>query len=102
MMPIITEFVDGLPGEVRKITDSLEHNDMASLRRVVHQLRGAGGGYGFDSITGPATKAEELIDASGDLAIITAEIDSLIKVVRRIEGYDERKANSNVETAGHS
>jgi PAS domain S-box-containing protein len=102
MMPIITEFVDGLPAEVRKMTDFLEQNDMASLRRVVHQLRGAGGGYGFDFITDPTTKVEELIDASGDLAIITAQINSLINVVRRIDGYDERKANSNAETAGHS
>ena len=98
MMTIITEFVDGLPAEVQKISDSLEHNDMASLRRIVHQLRGAAGGYGFDPITSPATKTEELIDASSSLANITIEINSLIDVVRRIDGYGERKANA--EAAG--
>jgi len=94
------EFVDGLPAEVQKISDSLEHNDMASLRRIVHQLRGAAGGYGFDPITGPATKAEESIDASGGLTEITIKIKSLIDVVRRIDGYGERKANPSAETAG--
>jgi CheY-like chemotaxis protein/HPt (histidine-containing phosphotransfer) domain-containing protein len=97
MMTIITEFVDGLPAEVQKISDSLEHNDMASLRRIVHQLRGAAGGYGFDPITSPATKAEESIDASGSLAEVTVKINSLIDVVRRIDGYGERTVNA--ETA---
>ena len=92
MLTIITEFVDGLPDEVRRMTDFLEHNDMASLRRIVHQLRGAGGGYGFDPITEPAIRAEGSIDASGSLESLTAEIDALIGVVRRIEGYDEKKA----------
>jgi two-component system CheB/CheR fusion protein len=98
MMTVITEFVDGLPAEVQKISDSLEHNDMGSLRRIIHQLRGAAGGYGFDPITIPATKAEELIDASGSLAEVTVKINSLIDVVRRIDGYGERKATA--ETAG--
>jgi HPt (histidine-containing phosphotransfer) domain-containing protein len=100
MMTVITEFVDGLPAEVQKISDSLEHKDMASLRRVVHQLRGAAGGYGFDPITSPATKAEESIDSSGSLAEITTKINSLVDVVRRIDGYGERKANA--ETAASS
>jgi PAS domain S-box-containing protein len=100
MMTVITEFVDGLPAEVQKISDSLEHNDMASLRRVVHQLRGAAGGYGFDPITSPATRAEELIDASGSLPEITTKINSLIDVVRRIDGYGERKADPSAETTG--
>jgi CheY-like chemotaxis protein/HPt (histidine-containing phosphotransfer) domain-containing protein len=89
MATIIPEFVAGLAGEVRKMTDLLERNDLTALQRVVHQLRGASGGYGFDPVTQPATRAEESIKAGNALESITAEIKSLIEVVRRIDGYDE-------------
>jgi PAS domain S-box-containing protein len=91
MMDLVTEFVDSLPGKVQNMTAYLEQNDMTLLRQVVHQLRGAGGGYGFAPLTQPATSAEGSIDACGSLESIGAEIKSLISVVRRIEGYDETK-----------
>jgi CheY-like chemotaxis protein/HPt (histidine-containing phosphotransfer) domain-containing protein len=92
MMSIIPEFVDGLPGEVRKMADLLQRNDLEALQRVVHQLLGSAGGYGFDPVTEPAAKAEEAIKAGQALQTISAQIESLIQVVRRIDGYDESKA----------
>jgi PAS domain S-box-containing protein len=91
MMELVTEFVDSLPGKVRSMTSYLEQKDMTLLRQVVHQLRGAGGGYGFAPLTQPATDAEGSIDACDSLESIGAEITSLITVIRRIEGYDESK-----------
>jgi PAS domain S-box-containing protein len=91
MMELVTEFVDSLPGKVRNMTYYLEQNDMTLLRQVVHQLRGAGGGYGFAPLTQPATSAEGAIDACDGFESISGEIESLINVVRRIEGYDESK-----------
>jgi HPt (histidine-containing phosphotransfer) domain-containing protein len=88
---IIPEFVEGLGGEVRKMIDLLKHNDLAALQKVVHQLRGASGGYGFDPVTEPATRAEESIKAGNALERITAEVETLIEVIRRIDGYDESK-----------
>jgi HPt (histidine-containing phosphotransfer) domain-containing protein len=58
MAKIIGEFVRDLPGEVQKLRNFLNAAQMDSLRRVVHQLRGSGGGYGFESITELATVAE--------------------------------------------
>jgi PAS domain S-box-containing protein len=92
MMSLIAEFIDGLPGDVQKMTESLEQNDMATLRVVVHQLRGAGDAYGFAPLTEPATSAQGSIDASGNIESVSAEIKSLIDVIRRVEGYDETKA----------
>jgi two-component system CheB/CheR fusion protein len=69
IMAIIPEFVAGLPGEVRKLTDLLECNDLLELQKVAHQLLGTCGWYGFVAASGPA----------------------LISVIRRIEGYDETK-----------
>ena len=91
VMKVIPEFVEGLPGEVHKMTDLLERNDLAELQKVVHQLRGASGGYGFEPVTAPATTAEDSIKAGRPLESITAEIRSLIDIVRRIDGYDQSK-----------
>jgi HPt (histidine-containing phosphotransfer) domain-containing protein len=98
VMRVIPEFVGGLPGEVDKLADLLKHNDLAALQTVVHQLRGSSGGYGFDAVTAPATKAEESIKAGSALESITAEIKSLIDVVRRIDGYDESKESVTTRT----
>jgi PAS domain S-box-containing protein len=92
MQTIIPEFVKGLSGEVRTMTDLLARNDLAALQKVVHQLRGASGGYGFDAVTDPAMRAEESIRTGKDLKFITADIKLLIELVRRIEGYDESKS----------
>jgi CheY-like chemotaxis protein len=93
MMKIIPEFVDGLPGEVRKMNDLLERNDLAALQQVVHQILGASGGYGFDPVSAPALRAEESIKAGEAMEKIAGEVKSLIEVIRRIEGYDESKVS---------
>jgi PAS domain S-box-containing protein len=99
MMKIIPEFVGGLPGEVRQMNELLQRNDLAALQRVVHQLLGASGGYGFDPVTEPAARAEESIKAGKALEAITAEINSLIGVIRRIDGYKESPAPRPAEQA---
>jgi len=91
MMKIILEFVDGLPGEVHKIIDLMERNDLAALQQAVHQLVGASSGYGFAPISEPATRAEASIKAGKARESIKAEINSLIEVIHRIDGYDETK-----------
>jgi HPt (histidine-containing phosphotransfer) domain-containing protein len=90
MAKIIDEFVHDLPGEVQKLQAFLGAGEMDSLRRVVHQLRGAGGGYGFESITELATVAEAAIKAAKAGESINTKIDALIENIIRIEGYDKQ------------
>jgi PAS domain S-box-containing protein len=89
MKKIIPEFVDGLAAEVSKMTDFLGRNDLPALKRVVHQLLGACGGYGFDPVSEPARKAEESIKAGEAVELVAAEIHALIEVISRIDGYRE-------------
>jgi HPt (histidine-containing phosphotransfer) domain-containing protein len=95
MKKIIAEYVADLPGEVRKMQDLLNRGDMQPLRRVVHQLRGTGGGYGFELISDTAARAEEAIDAVESRAAVALKINSLIDVVRRTEGFDSSAAVSS-------
>jgi PAS domain S-box-containing protein len=97
MMKIIPEFVDGLAAEVRKLNDLLEQNNLAALQKVVHQLRGASGGYGFGAVTEPATKAENSILSGKPLHAITIEIKALIDIIRRIDGYNESDRSGTAE-----
>jgi HPt (histidine-containing phosphotransfer) domain-containing protein len=92
MMKVVSDFVTGLPGEMRDLLDLLERNDLRALQRLVHQLHGSCGGYGFDAVSEPAKKAEETLKTGASRELISAEIKRLIAVVRRIEGYDEANA----------
>jgi len=92
MKKIIAEFVEGLPVEIRKMEDLLNRDDLQSLRRVVHQLRGTGGGYGFDAITELAGNVEDAINAAGDRESISDQVTGLIDVIRRIEGVEQSPA----------
>jgi len=67
--------------------------DLEELRRVVHQLKGAGGGYGFDAITTHAAGAEQRIQAGAEISEITAQVNALTDLIRRIEGYQPAKEN---------
>jgi CheY-like chemotaxis protein len=93
MKPIIIEFVQGLSDEVVKMQNMLGKKDLQSLKRVVHQLRGSGGGYGFDAISTAAAAAEESIKAAHNLDVIDREIKSLIGIIRRVEGFEDQKAD---------
>jgi len=89
MNPIIEKFVEGLPAEIAKLLDLVKGEDFLPLRRAVHQLRGTGGGYGFDKITELAGTVEDSIKASADRESICSQIQSLIELIRRVEGFDD-------------
>ena len=55
-------------------------SDLEELRRVVHQLKGAGGGYGFPKITEIAARAEANIKAQADCQTIQAGVNELIEL----------------------
>ena len=89
---LLEKFVERLPERVATMESLLRENDLAALRQAVHQLKGAGGGYGFPQITERATMAEEQIKAATpDLAAIQKDVQSLIELVRNVEGYDREK-----------
>lgn len=94
MTKIIGEFVEGLPEEIEKMRDFLERDDLRSLRRTAHQLRGTGGGYGFDAITEMAGNVEDAINTADNRESINDKIKLLFDVIRRSEGFDETRATA--------
>jgi CheY-like chemotaxis protein len=97
LMSIVPEFVAGLPAKVSDMRDFLGNNDLVSLRNLAHQLLGSSGGYGFAPVTEPARKVEQSIKAGKGVASIGPEVESLIGVIRRIDGYDASKEEVKAE-----
>ena len=91
MREVIAEFVERLPGQVAKMLQLVEAHNLDELRRAVHQMKGAGGGYGFSPITQLAARAEQTVKEGGPLDAISQQVDNLIRLIRRVEGYDLRR-----------
>jgi CheY-like chemotaxis protein len=91
------EFVEGLPTEIDKLQNLVDQEDLSALRRVVHQLRGAGGGYGFEAITEWAGKIEDSINAADIPQSIHDQVNSLIDVMQRCEGFKSSRVTSPQE-----
>jgi PAS domain S-box-containing protein len=100
MMEIVPVFVERLPGKVRKMLELLEQSDLVGLQRVVHDLVGTAGGYGFAAIARTARQTEQAIRAAAAVESITGDVASLVEVLRRIEGYDESKLPAASRRAG--
>jgi PAS domain S-box-containing protein len=92
IMQIVPEFVAGLRQKVLDMAEFVKVDDRAALQLVVHQLRGACGGYGFDEIYEPAARVEQSLQSGKDLKSIANELESLFRVIRRIDGYEMNKS----------
>jgi HPt (histidine-containing phosphotransfer) domain-containing protein len=87
MTEAIQEFVANLPQRVATVNQLLAERNFSELQRVMHQIQGAAGGYGFDELTQLAGEVERALGQGDPLESIEARAASLIALVRRIDGY---------------
>jgi DNA-binding NarL/FixJ family response regulator len=92
MMGIVPVYVDRLPEKVHQMLDRLEQHDLIGLLKLVHDLAGTAGGYGFAILTEPARKVQQFIREGAPLEPIKAHINMLVDLIRHVDGYDESKA----------
>ncbi len=85
MRPIIRMFLEELPDRVQSLSALRHAGDRAAFRRMVHQIKGAGGGYGFPAVTTAATQLERCLDASGNAWLEQCEIpfQALLNLLHR-------------------
>ena len=93
MTEVLDEFVTRLPERVEELGRFLTAGNLDGLRRAVHQLKGAGGGYGFPQITDAAALAEKRVKSNEALASVAQGVNSLIQLIRSVEGYDKSREN---------
>ena len=89
---ILDEFVAALPGKVRAMRQALAGNGMPELARMAHQLKGAGGGYGYPSLTDCARTLEEAAKAQ-DVEAAGLRLSDLTRLCQAIaRGLSDRRA----------
>jgi CheY-like chemotaxis protein len=85
---VLDRFVSRLPERVNQIRQSLETGDLESLRQAVHNLKGAGSGYGFAPLSEQSARTEEVLRAEQSLDSVRREVEQLLQLIRRVRGYD--------------
>jgi signal transduction histidine kinase/DNA-binding response OmpR family regulator len=102
MREIIDAFVERLPSRVAQIESLIGKQDMDELRRAIHQIKGAGGGYGFGEISKSAEVVERSIKEGASLDRVVQGVCELVELVRSVEGYNPSKEKERVpESVGH-
>jgi HPt (histidine-containing phosphotransfer) domain-containing protein len=98
-------FVSRLPQRVSTLVSLSDAGDWQELRRTLHQIKGAGSGYGFPKLTETAARAEASIKTSAGIETIKSQIDELIALIRSTQGYspalEKQRNNDQPETAHH-
>jgi HPt (histidine-containing phosphotransfer) domain-containing protein len=88
MKQAVAGFVSRLPDKVNALRSLSGAGNMEELRRLTHQIKGAGTGFGFAKISEIAARAEASIKAAADREAIRATIDELIALIQSTAGYD--------------
>ena len=84
---ILGDYVANLPEQVETMARYLAEEEVDELHRIVHQLKGSGGGYGFARITDLATQTEASILQGDSLEQVAKAVGELSDYIRRIAGY---------------
>ncbi|HTU25307.1 MAG TPA: response regulator [Pirellulales bacterium] len=91
MIAPIAEFVALLPYRVALLEEHLERRNFVELRRVIHQIKGAGGGYGFAAITERAAVADQTLKQDPQSPALVGQVESLVALIRSVEGYQSSR-----------
>ena len=76
LVELIDEFVAGLEEEIKAMRKVLGSGDYDGLRRLAHQMKGAGGSYGYPMLT-EAAKILEGAAKANDVESCTTALDEL-------------------------
>ena len=85
MLEIVREFVTELPGRVAALEARLEAGDLPGLETLAHQLKGAGGGYGFPQLTDAAASLEQSLKEGADVCVVKDRLVTLCDLLRAVE-----------------
>lgn len=84
LQALVDRFAAGLTAWVSEARAAVEAARMDDLGRLAHQLRGAGGGFGFDQLTTPAHRVERLACEGGSAASLAEALDDLALICEQI------------------
>ena len=77
MLELVEMFVDELPDRVAAIEQPVKQANLADLAKLSHQLKGAGGGYGFSTITEAAAVVEKQAKSQTDIESVQESLGEI-------------------------
>lgn len=80
---LLEMFAEALPERRRSLTDAFRAGKVSDLQTLAHQLKGAGGGFGFPGLTDHAAELETACK-EGEPDRIAAELDRMLAYMDRI------------------
>jgi HPt (histidine-containing phosphotransfer) domain-containing protein len=85
MRPILQMFANGLAEICGELRRGIAAGDTELLRRVGHQLKGSGGGYGYPALTEAGRALEDAVVVAGAVNdAVRSAAEELIALCRRI------------------
>ena len=81
---LIPGYLQGRKKDIATIHEALKNGDYDTARRIGHQMKGSGGGYGFDAVT-EIGQAVELAAKAKDHDAIIARMDELADYLGRVD-----------------
>jgi len=97
----VVSFVERLPDRVEELSRLAHAGDIEKLSQLLHQIKGAGAGYGFPGISDSASNVERQIDAHAALQDIQRSVDELTDVIRTAKGFASDKESYAATRAHH-
>lgn len=84
MLEIVREFARELPERARALEAEHAAGNQVELGRLAHQLKGAGGGYGFPLITELAAKLESAVKEGAEGSVVKDRLADLTRALRAV------------------
>jgi len=81
---IVDMFVEEMPDRIARLLDLHQSAAWKGLRRVAHQLKGAAGSYGFDSLSPCAARLEQAVREEATEDQIRLAVGELVNLCRRV------------------
>ncbi|WP_432798598.1 Hpt domain-containing protein [Poriferisphaera sp. WC338] len=81
---LVAFFVQEMRGHIEALQRGLDRLDFELLKTHAHQLRGAGGGYGFALVSEYGERLEMLIRCDCSVDEIVGAAEALLDVCRRV------------------
>jgi len=80
MVELVELFVSELPMRMAAMCEAMDRDDLQTLTRLAHQLKGSAGGYGFPAITHAAMGLEETAKATSDVEQLAKQVSELAEL----------------------